>query len=742
MRLLDGEARGPRGERDGSSPRPRAALLIVLAGFQVFAAEPVNGAPTLPQDPRDTSPDEANAVTLPEVVIEKPGKVVHDKMTTFDKSRDSFLLPPLGATSSNLDRQAINSLPQGSDTPIDSLLLHLPGVSSDSATSNVSYHVRNEYANVQYRINGIQLPDGLSGFGQILEAGFVGDLRLLDGALPAQYGLRTAGVIDITAKSEYPPSGRVAIYGGTFWSVSPSVEYGGQEATMEYFVTGRYFRSDEGLNNAMPTFYPLHDQTEQWKAFGYLSVLLGESSRLTYLAGLSLSQFQIPNVIGEAPLGDFGDPAYNSANLNENQYENYAFNILALQTKGAQLDTQLSLFARYAMVHFVPDIYGDLVFNNVASNVTRKSFLVGIQFDGAYRLSDAHTLRAGFGIAPEDTQVGNLSTVLPLDASGAPLPIPTPVDDYTVKLGWSIGGYVQDEWRVASNFTMNFGLRVDQMYQFVAASQVSPRVALLWEPFPRTTLHAGYARYFTPPMQAEATPTNLALFKNTTLQPAINAQSPVQPERSRFFDIGIDSRPFPGLRMSASAYYKLAANLLDDGQFGQAVVLTQLNYAQGYSEGTEFSLSYQTGGLRAYGNISLNVTRAKRVASNQYLFDPQEFAYLATNYHVTDDAQTLTASAGASYSWSSFLFSADCIYGSGLPSGFGNTQHVPAYAVINTAAARDIDVWQNKRPLTVRLNVVNMLDTTYLLRSGTGIGQFAPQYGPRRGFFLGISQSL
>jgi outer membrane receptor protein involved in Fe transport len=44
--------------------------------------------------------------------------------------------------------------------------------------------------------------------------------------------------------------------------------------------------------------------------------------------------------------------------------------------------------------------------------------------------------------------------------------------------------------------------------------------------------------------------------------------------------------------------------------------------------------------------------------------------------------------------------------------------------------------------VTVRFDVVNLLDTVYQIRNGTGIGVFAPQYGPRLGFFVGVSKKL
>lgn len=718
----------------------RAGLFAVFAGAAFLSAQA-----SLAQE---ASPaDASGVVALPEVDVEAGGGAVapqglQSKINDFDQSRDNFLMPKFGASSYVFDQQAIEALPQGAATPLDKLLLQAPGVSYNSAISNPDFHVRNEYSNVQYRINGILLPEGVAGLGPILESGFIGSLNLLDGALPAQYGLRTAGVVDITAKSQFEQGGNVAVYGGSLGTVSPSFEYGGASGDTQYFFTGRYMANNEGIENAMPTPDPIHDQTYQEKYFGYISTLLGDSNRLTFMTGAAFSQFQIPNVVGTQPLGDYGGTSFSSADLNENEVDNYLFNIVALQTKGANFDTQLSVFTRSATAHFIPDVYGDLVFNDVASNITRQSFLGGTQFDGAYRLNDAHTLRGGFGVTAEQTDVNNLSVVLPLDASGEPLPNPFPINDDNAKLGWNLGGYVQDEWKVTDALTLNAGLRFDQLYQFVAASQLSPRLALVYKPSADTTLHAGYARYFTPPMQALATPANLALFNDTTLQPGVNADSPVLPERSHYFDVGMDQKIGPNLVIGGDAFLKLATDFIDDGEFGQGIMLTQLNYARAYSEGLEFKAKYHNEGFTAYANFSTIRTKAEDLVSNQYLFDPDEFAYISNHYIFTDDAQLITASAGVSYRWDKMLASADFIFGSGLPAGFANLQSVQPYTQVNLSLSRDFDVWQNEKPLNLRLSVVNLLDTLYLLRSGTGIGGFAPQYGPRRGLFATLTQKF
>jgi hypothetical protein len=68
------------------------------------------------------------------------------KMQGFDQSRD-HLLPRLGASTYTIDRAEILASPQGDNTPVDKLVLQLPGVNYDSAASNPNFHVRGEYAN-------------------------------------------------------------------------------------------------------------------------------------------------------------------------------------------------------------------------------------------------------------------------------------------------------------------------------------------------------------------------------------------------------------------------------------------------------------------------------------------------------------------------------------------------------------------------------------------------------------------
>lgn len=703
-------------------------------------------APRVSQQPRRpkkrvvTGPRRETPVAEPQT----EAQILAGKNEKMDEARQR-IVAPLGANSYQVNHQAIEAMPQGNNAQLDKVLLQMPGVTQDSAASG-ELHVRNEHANLAYRINGIMLPDGVGAFGQILDTGIVGSLALLTGALPAQFGQRTAGVLDIQTKSDaFNNSGSVSVYGGSHGTITPSFEYGGTAGQTQYFVSGRYFQSNLGIENPTPANEAIHDRTSQEKGFLYLSTAIDPTSRLTFMSGVSNNSYQIPNNPGQTPnFTAFGVSNFDSALLNERQTEFNQFNVVAYQKSVDDIDYQVSYFNRYSQLHFMPDTIGDLVFNGVASDVYRQSVINGIQEDTAWRVGFAHTLRFGFSVSAERSLVTNISTVLPLDGAGNPFDAPFSIFDSSSKTGWLIGSYLQDEWRINNQLTLNAGLRFDQMYQYVDANQLSPRISLTWKPYDGTTFHAGYARNFTPPQQVIAAPSNLALVQGTSQQPEVSTSSPVLPERSHVFDVGVVQKiyPIPGLEVGIDGYYKIATDLLDDGQFGAAYVLSGFNYARGENMGVELKANYTNGNFRAYGNLAWAKQIASDIVSNQYLFGQDELNYIATHYVYTDHAQVLTASAGASYLWNGTRFSASMIYGSGLRSGFANTDHLPSYTQVNVGLSHDFNIVAPNKPTTVRFDVVNLFDSIYQIRDGSGIGVFAPQYGPRRGFYLGISQKL
>ena len=666
---------------------------------------------------------------LPEVSV-----VAH-----LDQDRNE-IVPALGATSYSISSQRLETQSQGSDAPFNETILRIPGVAQDSFGQ---LHVRGDHANLQYRINDVLIPEGISGFGQELDTRFVDHLSLITGALPSQFGIRTAGIVDIHTKSgDDLKGGEISMYGGSFGTLRPSIEYGGIDGRLSYYFTASYLQSDIGIEN--PTNRPraIHDETQQEKFFGSISYLIDDTSRLNLLLSSSYGHFQIPNNPNQTPAFTLsGVKPFNSSLLNENQREQNYYSILSYQKSAGDLNYQISAFARYSGLLYTPDPAGDLIFNGVAGRIDRNIFSTGLQSDASYRLTDNHTLRGGLSFTSELAKVNTSTNVFATDAMGNQTSFdPFNIIDDSKKQAYLYGAYLQDEWKIGA-LTINYGARFDMSDAFLRENQLSPRINFVYELTESTTLHAGYARYFTPPPLELVQQSSITKFAGTTNAPANPLNSPVLSERDHYFDVGAVEKISRNFQIGLDGYYKKAQDLLDEGQFGQALIFSPFNYKQGQVYGVEFTANYQQDNFAAYTNLAVSRATATDIISGQFEFDPTELAYIKTHNVYLDHDERIAASTGMSYDWAGTRFSADLLYGSGLRAGFANTQKLGVYYPLNLGVSHTFNLGGGHK-LKARIDLVNVLDQVYELRSGTGIGVGAPQFGQRRGIYFGLGYTF
>ncbi len=656
-----------------------------------------------------------------------------------DQARNS-LSPDTGGSVYRFSETAIQELPQGNNTQLNQVLLQAPGVVQDSYGQ---LHVRGDHANLQYRIDGIQLPEGITGFGQALSPRFAHSISLLTGVLPAQFGLRTAGIIDIKTKDGLQDDvADVEFYGGQRGTVQPSFEYGGAKGNFNYFVTGQYLGTDRGVEPPTPGPTAIHDHADEGQGFGYFSYFLSPTTRLSLITGAVANNFQIPANPGQLRVFQLqGVPVYPSADVAESQFEQNYFGVLALQgVIGPDFDYQIAPFSRYSTVSFKPDFAGDLIYNGAASRVFRSDWGNGVQLDTTYRAFADHTIRVGGYFDAERAEIDNHEWTFPI-VGGSPLTTPTLIVDNRALQTWIYSAYAQDEWRPIEQLTINVGARFDLYDGLVRADQASPRVAVEYTPIKGTTLHAGYARYFTPPPTELVSVSAIEKFEHTTGAPASTGNGTPTVERDHYFDVGITQQVAPGLNVGIDSYYKKARDLIDEGQFGPALIFETFNYDKGRVYGVEFTSSYTRGNLYTYANFDYSVAQGTNVVSGQFNFAPDELAYIHNHYIFLDHDQTFSASSGAAYRWHGFTFSVDGIYGSGLRKGFANTGNLPYYIQADAGISKRF-VLPTAGAMEARLAVVNLADRTYQIRNGTGIGVFAAQYGPRRAFYGGLKWEL
>ena len=663
--------------------------------------------------------------------------------------------PSLGATSYTITNATIQALPGGDNQQFNQIILQLPGVVQDGFGQ---FHVRDDHNNLQYRINGTILPEGIAVFGQTLSPRLIERFNLLTGALPAQYGLRTAGIVDITTKSGLFNNGGVAsVYGGSHGTIEPSLEYGGSSGSTNYFVSGDFRHNKLGIESVDGSSTPIHDKTNQAQAFAYVDHIIDENNRVSFVGGYSNQAFQIPNPSGIHPDGTYsvgGRTDFLSDDLRERQLERTGFGQVAFLHDSGPVTIQTSLFARYSTLHFHPDPIGDLLFTGQAQDAFKRDVTVGGQIEGAYRASAAHTLRGGVIITRDRGTSRTTTQVFPVDDDGNQTGEPITINDNGGKTEWTYSAYLQDEWKLSPSLTFNFGGRFDRYEGYRSQQQFSPRANLVFQPATGTTLHAGYARYFSPPPFELVATTSIVKFNGTSAGAASTTNTTPFAEKQNYFDVGAQQKIGEAFTIGVDGYRRRSHNLIDEGQFGAPIVLTPFNYRRGRIQGIEGNVSYARGPWLAYANFAYAKAKGKQVTSSEFNFegpveDPtSELGYIRNHYVYLDHDQTYTGSAGVSYAFltgalTGLKLGGDMIYGSGLRAdddvnGIPNGLALKDYAQFNLAASYHLA----KPGIGLRFDVINVGDHKYQIRDGSGIGVGAPQYGPRRGFFVGVSKDL
>ena len=725
------------------APRKRVLALAIAFAYPLYghADEPASLVAQVPTAAPPPAPAASGAAPATPKVENLQRVEISGTRQRLDAARNG-LSPDTGSSIYRLERQDIKNLPLGDSTPINQVILQTPGVVQDSYGQ---LHIRGDHANVQYRINGVIIPESISGFGQALETRFADHLSILTGALPAQYGYRNAAVVDIQSKGDSQENGGdIGVTVGSHGHTETSADVSGTRGAFSYFLTGSYLRNNIGIENPTPEREALHDTTRQTKGFGLLSYVLGEDSRVSVMFGTTKNRFQIPDVPGQTPgfTLDTAAPA-DSSTLDARQRERNRFAVLSYQGAfGTSVDYQVSVFNRSTDVHYQPDPVGDLEFNGIAADILRRNDASGLQADLSYRLAATHTLRAGLFAQREKFTTEDGASVFPADADGNQTSgTPIFIQDNSRIDGHLWGAYLQDEWKPTKELTINYGLRYDQVRTVVDESQLSPRIGLVYEISKDLRLHAGYARYFTPPPTEKIDTTSVQKFIGTTNALPSDANTAVRSERSDYFDAGVAYQITPQLTLGVDGYYRKVKHLQDEGQFGNALIFSAFNYEQGRIYGLDLSATYKDKAFSSYVNLGFTHARAEGIETGQFNFEQDELDYISTNWVHLDHEQRLSASAGASYRFDGAItVSADGLYGSGLRNGFANTEHLPSYTTVNAGVAKTFDFGGSFGKLDARVAVVNLFDRVYQLRDGSGIGVGAPQFGMRRTLYVAANK--
>lgn len=698
------------------------------------------------------------------------------------------------SSSQQLSSKDIEQIPQGSDVTLPHLLASTtPGVIQGPFGQ---MFIRGNHANIQYQIDGVQLPDSqTNAFGDAFTPRNVDHMEVITGGIPAEYGNRLAAVVNIVTKSgTETPGGEVEMSYGSYNTSSPWLLYGGsnESGSFHYFFSGQYSTTDRGLETPQPADDggatgatlnqgsggqdAVHDFSRSANAFLKLDWLADNDDKLTLVAFNSYKFYQIPNYPSNyLPTDAFFQPGFVDQFGNTNgpgQPPVFLWAPSSTDDQQAQDDAylqgvwkhsfsdraflQTALYYKYSEVRVDNDPTNDLasaslipLANPASLSENRHINNIGVKGDFSDRIGERNLLKAGYQLQGSYaagpvgvTAASNTSTTAPVSASS--VTNVTSVDNSTAA-GYSESLYLQDDFTIFKPLILNVGVRADAIqYVFHGTStgdvtdneqQIEPRIGLNLFLGENTKLHAYYGRLFQPaPLE------NLRDTFNTVYGVTSNTLNfyDIKAEKDDFYELGI-AQQFADHVVNLNVYYKDATDMLDDTELLNTSLAAAYNYATGYAYGVELSIRGKISSHWSdYLNYSWEIAKGEGESGGLFALPPG--TVIPQGYLFLDHVQISTANAGVAWSTDHWLWSTQALFGSGLRTGPNNTLSLPAHCTFDTTLGYDFHGHSFLPKSKIALDVLNILDNAYPVTVSNGFN--ASHYAPGRTFLARFTTEI
>ncbi len=671
-------------------------------------------------------------------------------------------LPPIQYRSSSetygLSRKEIEQIPRGNNNDISAVLATIPSA-TQSALGQIQ--IRQDHANLQFRIDGVPIPDTVSTtFADIITPRTWERADIILGGMEAQYGNRTAALIDITSKSGTKPGfGSLQYFGGSNATVNPSFEYGGTIGEkFRFYALNSYLSTNRGIDPPTGGRSWFHNDSVRNQTYLRGDYQHDNRNNFTWLFLNSVAKYQVPTLPGQTPnatilpllqaqVAGFNPVA--SQNVNQFQRENNQYGHMVWRHDvNATQYFSLAGYFRQTRATFLADPLNALSYVADAGepfpvgSQDRMAYSVGVRLDYTNTLSSRNLLKYGFQI--DRTQAVNKTrlSAFERDAAGDPTGSVVNIDGNRRIIGWREEAWIQDQYTPTDKLTFNVGVRYDQIQALTNSWQISPRLGVTYKANQENVFHVFYGRMFTPP-NLESVAFLVPRTAGTTAAPE-NANTAVpKPERSHYGEIGW-YHAFGRLAMlELTAWYKYNENMSDAGQFGTTPMLNYFSFTKGWQRGVDGALKVSfTDNLTGRANVAYGQCKGYGLQSGFFLLEQREINDINAKGGVfCDHMQTVTSSANLTYRFlERNTISGQMLYGSGLRTALAgaqtNSTHEPSYTVYNTSLTHEIPLpYQQK--ILLGFDIINVLDQGYFYNRGTGsIGLGVPHAGMPRSFFF------
>jgi outer membrane cobalamin receptor len=681
-------------------------------------------------------------------------------------AKRKLVQPSSSGSKNDISHERIETLPGGTNASLTKVIAETtPGVVSGPFGQTF---IRGNHANIQYQIDGVQLPDSMSGtFGDAFSTRNIDHMEVITGGIPAEYGERMAAVVNIITKTgPEKPGGSVELNYGSYNTFNPQFNFGGSDASgkLHYFAAASTLQTDRGIDTPQP--FSISDQKQGGEgvshdaAFGddefiHLDYLYDNTNKFslnlfnekrvfqmpTYPAGFNpndpsgyftstyVDEFGNSAVVNGSPLFSWTPPNTSDSQTEQNSYIEAVWK----KTLSERAFLQVTPYYKRSAIKFDNDPADDLASASLGIGATPTSFAMdrhvdnfGLKTDLSWRFNDKNLFKTGFQVQQSNTD-GYFST----QTSTTPASIFDTNDTGAIE-----AIFAQDSYTISKPLTLNVGLRYTaiQFYSPDSLWQVDqllqPRIGLEYMIDEITKVHVFYGKLFMP-----------APFEN--LRAAFLAGNPsaspydLKGEKDDYYEAGV-MRQFGNNQVaSLTYYYKSATNMLDETQIPNTAIDQPYNFATGYATGLEFSVSGEiTPHLSDFFNYSYEDAQGNGVSGGFFAFATLP----PPGYYYLDHCQLDTANLGLTYKTDKYWITGQALYGSGLRTGTNNSASLPEHYSFDATIGYifDGDTWKEKWKTSI--DVTNITDNAYPIFIANGYN--GSHYAAGRQFFLRVTKEL
>jgi outer membrane receptor protein involved in Fe transport len=647
--------------------------------------------------------------------------------------------PDIGVATTHvdIDEEQLEKMPPA--PPVSELSAVVESVPGVVPEENGRLHVRGSEAQPQYVLDGVPISDNLTGtFATPPDTENLRSTQVITGNLPAEYGQRTAGVINLQSKSglDMPWNGSVAFSGGSFDSRALDMELGGHVRDIGVFLSADVSRNSRFLDP--PEIENLHNGGGLAHLFTRFDWSPSRKDVLHLTLTTDGTDFQVSNLEEQQEEGQRQRQELRSdyeALSWVHTFSNYTTGDVVLFRRSS---TARLLDPGFTAKPFFLDQNRRLRNEGVRANLDHEWKWLSLKAGFEARrvpITERFTLAV---TDPEDVDPGSPVSEFTLD---------DPFRFHGTRAGSLLSSYVQGRIRLGEHLTADLGVRWDHPDLVVHDNAISPRLGLAYHiARTGTTLHVSYNRlYQIPPLE------NLLLATSpdvAELSTEPEDQHTLRGERQNQYQFGFQQQFGKRLQLGVVHYVKNIKNSVDDEQLLETAIVFPVQLFGSDIRGTEVRLDFSpVDDLRAYlSYANARATVSGPIVGGLFLESEEgDAGEFAAGEFPGDQDERNEGQFGVTYTHKSGLWATfNARYDSGIPSHFDPDefssfdpriqaaldpvrQRIKPRTILDIVGGMDL-FRESTHPISVQLGVNNLTDRFYLYNfrsvfSGTHIGR-------------------